>query len=65
MTEYMNEWMRKKRLDRRKRGLCVVCGARPVDNGFVSCRACLDSGKLRSKKRYLRDKSIYSVKEKE
>lgn len=38
--EYQKDWMRRKREESRKKGLCTVCSTHPADPGHTMCREC-------------------------
>lgn len=40
-TEYNRLYMRKKREERKEKGLCVCCGSYPAAEGRTKCEKCL------------------------
>lgn len=48
-TENMRLWMREKRKERKRLGLCVECGSRRAEAGHMSCAQCLARKRLSAK----------------
>jgi len=54
--EYMNKWMQQRRLERRREGLCIICGSHPARANKVSCEVC--AARNKAYKTRLRDKRL-------
>jgi len=53
------EWDRKTKKQRKERGVCVTCGKRIPEPGFITCDACRKRSKVYQRKK--KERSITDV----
>jgi hypothetical protein len=52
--DYYRDYMRKKRKDARRKGICTHCFKREVMNGMLSCYVCVEDNRDRYDERFRR-----------